>query len=185
MSSANTGIGALKHCNAAAPTFDSRTEEWEMNAMEYTALDGTTAHGDLWSPGPKMETVWVLAEGGASVVVDVRTHRQVRYEAPSLGHPHSRDEIDRSEAVLKDCPRTRGVYPSAFAPRDDIEKAAVARASTIIAERRIFDKDQAKRIARHRHKPPMSAARWRAHVMQEFAPQPTPGLDLGLGVAAA
>lgn len=61
--------------------------EYSEPTFRYTTLDGMTAYGVVWSPGPLRNTVWVLAESGASTAVVVRvpvkpgeTYRQIEWD---------------------------------------------------------------------------------------------------------
>lgn len=125
--------------------------------MHYTDINGNPADGDLWSPGPKMSTVWVLT-GGAPAVVDTRTMKEIHYTAPDLGRPHSRKDIAAAQRVLDDCPSSG--RPRRYEPRDDAESAAVAHAQTVLAAQAAFTADRYKRVERRSQRAPLSKAAW-------------------------
>lgn len=125
--------------------------------MHYTDFTGATVTGELWSPGPLMHTVWVLT-AGVPVVVDTRTMTQKYYIAPALGVPHSKSTIEAAEQVIEACPKTG--YPRQLKPRTDTEADAVARAQTVIAQRRAFDVDWHNRQLRRSQRAPLSKKTW-------------------------
>ena len=129
--------------------------------MEYIDIAGNTTSGELWSPGPKMGSVWVLSAAGA-VVVDARTMTEVSYSAPDLGHPHSDHAVASAKATLGDCPSSG--WPRRYEPRNDFEAAAVAKAQTVLAERKAFDDDWSNRQNRRQQRAPLSKANWAAFV---------------------
>ena len=99
--------------------------------MYYTDSKGEPAVGELWSPGPKMHTVWVLT-AGEPIVVDTRTMTEMRYLAPELGVPHSKSAVDAARKVIEACPASG--YPRTLTPRDAAEAEAVGHARTVIDE---------------------------------------------------
>lgn len=70
--------------------------------MEYVTLDGHTQHGEVWSPGPLYQTVWVLAPCGP-VVVQVKKDKafqQVEYDVPEPpGFPVSAKAVEHAYDV--------------------------------------------------------------------------------------
>ncbi|GBF17465.1 hypothetical protein Br6_04871 [Rhodococcus sp. Br-6] len=129
--------------------------------MEYTDLAGNNAHGELWSPGPKMGTVWVHGATGP-VVVDTRSMTEVHYVHPDLGIPHPQGVTAAAKATLAACPASG--YPRRYEPSNDIEAAAVAKAQLVLAERKAFDDDWFNRQNRRGQREPLSKAKWAAFV---------------------
>ena len=125
--------------------------------MQYTDLTGKPATGDLWSPGPKMHTVWVL-NARVPIVVDTRTMTEMRYIAPDLGIPHPKDDVAAARKVLAACPASG--YPRRLEPRDATEAAAVGHARTVIAEREAFDNDWHHRQVRRGQRAPLGKQAW-------------------------
>ncbi|BDB63407.1 hypothetical protein RBB84_18900 [Rhodococcus sp. D-6] len=125
--------------------------------MYYTDLKGEPAVGELWSPGPKMHTVWVLT-AGEPIVVDTRTMTEMRYLAPELGVPHSKSAVDAARKVIEACPASG--YPRTLTPRDAAEAEAVGHARTVIAERQAFDNDWHQRQIRRGQRAPLSKKAW-------------------------
>lgn len=125
--------------------------------MHYTDLKGAPAAGEIWSPGPKMHTVWVITTGEPTVV-DTRTMTEMRYLAPELGVPHSKSAVAAARKILEDCPGSG--YPRTLEPRDAAEAAAVGHARTVIAERQAFDNDWHQRQIRRGQRAPLSKKAW-------------------------
>lgn len=52
--------------------------------IEFDALDGTRATGEVWSPGPLHDTLWVIDPAGRARVVKVppESAREVEYTPP-------------------------------------------------------------------------------------------------------
>lgn len=133
--------------------------------MKYTNLEGKPAEGELWAPGPKMRSVWVLSAAGP-VVVDTRAMTEVAYRAPDLGHPHTNDDVAAAHRVLADCPSSG--WPRKYEPRHDVEAHAVKRAQQVIAERGAFDQDWSHRQDRRQQRAPLSKGDWAAFVEDQL-----------------
>lgn len=137
--------------------------------MHYNDIHGNPAEGDLWSPGPKMSTVWVLTTS-APAVVDTRTMTETHYTAPDLGRPHTRKDVTAAHKVLDHCPASG--WPRRYEPRDAAEATAVAHAQTVLAAQAAFTADQYKRVERRSQRAPLSKAAWAKLVathLDEFA----------------
>ena len=56
--------------------------------VSYTALDGRQMHGEVWSPGPLYNSIWVLREGDRQPVVVHATKRvELEYQQPRVPRP--------------------------------------------------------------------------------------------------